>query len=91
MEKKYGYGELVFGLLNASKNPLEVFNLVTDLVFIERLYSIGMTYKGAPNFNSYKIATSTLFVTTTAPYWIAYSALLRIALVNKTYERQSTA
>ena len=39
-----------------------------------------------PGINSYKIATVVLFMSIFAPFWIAYSALLKIALMQDRYE-----
>jgi hypothetical protein len=36
--------------------------------------------------NSYKIATLTLFLSILAPFWIAYSALIKIVLLQGRYE-----
>ena len=41
--------------------------------------------------NSYKIATLTLFLSILAPFWIAYSAMVKIVMVQNRYEQFKVA
>lgn len=52
------------------------YGLGSDVVIVDA--NIGI--------NSYKIATLVLFLSIFAPFWIAYSALIKIVLMQDRYE-----
>lgn len=66
----------------------EFFDLTTSLVLVAELYYIGVDPEregGNFGINSYKIATLTLFLSTFSPFWVSYSALLKVALMQDRY------
>jgi hypothetical protein len=68
------------------KRTIEIADLVTSMLLLNTLYYAGMGQADNTGINSYKIATVTMFISIFAPFWIAYSALLKIALMQDRYE-----
>jgi hypothetical protein len=55
-------------------------------MLLNQLYWVGVTDRDNLGINSYKIATLSFFISIFAPFWIAYSALLKIVLMQDRYE-----
>ena len=79
--------DLVAGsVYNTYKRAIEFFDLATSLILLNTLYYAGYNRPDNTGINDYKIATVTMFISIFAPFWIAYSALLKIALMQDRYE-----
>ena len=60
--------------------------MITSIILLNDVYWTGMKQEDNTSLNGYKISTIVLFLSVFSPFWIAYSALLKIALMQDRYE-----
>ena len=78
--------EAISSAYQTYKRFMELFDLITSIILLNDIYWAGMAQEDNTGLNSYKVSTLIMFISIFAPFWIAYSALLKIALVQDRYE-----
>jgi hypothetical protein len=74
------------GFYMTYKRTTELLDILTTLILLISVYNIGMDTKDESIKGQYRIVLVVLFVCTFAPFWISYSALLKIMLMDGRYE-----
>ena len=73
------------------KRVTELLDLVTTLWLLISVYYFGMETEDESIKNQYRIVLVILFIATFSPFWISYSALLKIMWMDGRYEKRRMA